>query len=184
MTDDDLLALFDARDEAAIEQTAAKYGERLTRLSLRLLSDDGAAEECVNDTYLKAWRAIPPAKPAHLAAYLSQIARHTAFEMLEKSGAQKRAATLVSITDEMAACLPDRWQVSPPSEVEYKEWVNAFLAILSDDARRIFLRRYFFADSVSDIAKRYRISESKVKTTLHRTRQKLRTFLEEEAIAL
>lgn len=184
MTDDELLPLYEARDEAAIEQTAARYGERLTRLCAQVLHDDSDAEECVNDTYLKAWNAIPPAKPTHLSAYLSQIARRTAFELLEKRGAQKRSATLVSITDEMAACLPDRFQTSPPSEVEFKEWVNAFLATLSDDARRIFLRRYFFADAVHDIAVRYRISDSKVKTTLHRTRQKLRIFLEKEAISL
>ncbi len=184
MTTDELLALYRLRDEDALTHTAALYGDRLHRLAVQILHNEQAAEECVNDTYLKAWNAIPPAHPSHMAAYLSQITRRCAFSMLEKAGAQKRNAAFVAITEEMQECLPDHRLEPPPAEVEFKEWVNAFLATLSVDARRIFLRRYWFADSVHDIAVRYHMTDSKVKTSLHRSRQALLTFLEKEQIAL
>jgi len=184
VTDSELLTLYEQRNEDAITGTAACYGDRLRLLARRILHDDGAAEECVNDTYLKAWQAIPPAKPHHLAAYLLQITRRTAFERLEKNHAQKRSAELVTITDEMQECLPDRLQESPLEELEFKEWLNAFLAGLPEDARRIFLRRYWFADSIADIAGRYHMTQSKVKTSLCRTRRALSTFLEKEQMTL
>ncbi len=180
MTDDELIARYNSRDETAIEQTAMCYGRRLYQLAMRLLHDEGAAEECVNDTYLSAWNAIPPAHPTHMGAYLSQIARRNAFAVLEKREAQKRHAELVSLTDEMAQCLPDCWQESVACETEFREKIHLFLASLPVSARRVFLRRYWFADSVREIAARYHMSESNVKTTLHRTRKKLCEFLEKE----
>jgi len=180
VTDDELIALFDSRDETAIEQTAVCYGKRLYQLALRLLHDEGDAEECVNDTFLRVWNAIPPAYPTHLGAYLSQITRRSAFAVLEKREAQKRHAELVSLTDEMAQCLPDRLQEDMACKVEFREKINLFLASLPVSARRVFLRRYWFADSVKEIAARYHISESNVKTSLHRTRKKLCEFLEKE----
>ena len=183
MTDDELISLYQMRDEAAIEQTALQYGKRLLRLAFQLLHDERTAEECVNDTYLKAWNAIPPACPSHMCAYLLQITRRNAFAVLEKEHAQKRCAELVSLTDEMAQCLPDCTQEKAAIEAEYRERIQEFLASLPVSTRRVFLRRYWFGDSVSDIAHRYHMSESNVKTTLHRTRHKLRVFLEKESCA-
>ena len=180
MTDDELVGLFYTRDETAVEYVAERYGKRLFLLALHILHDEGAAEECVNDTYLKAWNAIPPAHPTHLGAYLSQITRRHAFAVLEKQNDRKRHAEMVSLTDEMAQCLPDRAQEHAVTDEEYRERIHAFLGTLSVTARRVFLRRYWYADTVQDIASRYRMSESNVKTTLHRTRKKLCDFLEKE----
>lgn len=180
MADDELVALLYAHDETALEKIAEQYGKRLRQLAVQILHDEGTAEECVNDTYLKVWNAVPPACPTYLGAYLSQITRRNAFAVLEKQDAQKRHFEMVALTDEMAQCLPDCLHESPMTEVEYRDRINAFLASLPVSARRVFLRRYWYADSVSDIARRYRMSESNVKTTLHRTRKKLFEFLEKE----
>ena len=182
MTDEELIALFEKRDETAIEYTAAQYGARLLCLANRIVHDAGSAEECVNDTYFKAWNAIPPAHPTHMGAYLSRITRHNAFSVLKKEHAQKRSAEIVSLTDELTQCIPDRTQENISSKTEFRDCMNSFLTTLSVQSRRVFLRRYWYADSIHDIAVRYRMSESSVKVTLYRTREKLRVFLEKEDV--
>ena len=184
MDEQALITLFEARDEAAIEETETAYGNALRRLASRFLHSEEAAEECVNDTFLKAWNAIPPAKPANLRGYLYQICRRTALARLEHDAAQKRTATVVSLTEELATCLPD-----PTAEQAYDaetlgELLNRFVGTLSVEHRRIFLRRYWYGDSVEDIAKQLHCGQAKIKTSLHRSRQKLRTLLESEGFTV
>lgn len=180
MDDNALIALFFARDEEALRQTADKYGGALMALARRILRDMEDAEECVSDTYLTAWNTIPPQKPAHFYAYLAKICRFSAFDRLDKAHAQKRTAQVVTLSAELESCLPAA--LSTEGEGELGPLLNRFLAALPVEKRRIFLRRYWFGDSVREIAARYHISESKVKVTLFRLRGQLKACLEKEGI--
>lgn len=180
MDDTAIIGLFFARDEDALRQTADKYGGALMILARRILRDAEDAEECVSDTWLTAWNTIPPQKPAHLYAYLAKICRFSAFGMLDKAHAQKRTAQVVSLSAELESCLP---AAMPDRDGDaLGQLLNTFLSGLSDEKRRIFLRRYWFGDDLREIAARYHLSESKVKVTLFRLRSQLKTFLEKEGV--
>ena len=182
MDDAKIIELYFARDEAAIEATRLAHGGKLRSVARRILADERDAEECENDTYLKAWDSIPPARPAHLAAYLVKICRNTALNMLEYRNAAKRSASLVELTEEMQACIPDampEWTIEPK---ELGELLGTFLRQQSKDNRIIFVRRYLLAESVAEIAEALHVSESKVKSSLMRTRNGLRSFLGKEGV--
>lgn len=184
MTDAQIIALFWDRDEEAIRQTHAVYGQRLHRLADQILRSPQDSEESVSDTYLKAWETIPPQRPAFFYAYLAKICRNFALGRLEMQSAAKRNAQIVELTREMELSIPDPAHQRALEGDQIGELLNRFLATLSRDNRLIFLRRYWYADSVAEIAARYRISESKVKTQLHRTRNKLRNYLAKEGITV
>ena len=182
MTDSQIIALFWDRNEDAIRETDAAYGRRLYAISNQILSQRQEAEESVSDTYMKAWETMPPQKPLYFFAYLAKICRNFSLARLQWNSAAKRSAELVSLTQEMAECIPDRRMEQRLEREELGQLLNLFLESLTRDNRLIFLRRYWHADSVREIADRYGISESKVKTQLHRTRKKLQLFLEKEGI--
>lgn len=182
MNDTDLLLLYAARDEAAIEETAAVYGDSLLRFAQRILHNTEDAEECVNDTYRKVWNAIPETMPQNLRAYLFQVCRFEAFGKLDQQHAAKRSAELVELNEELVACLPRSSAEDAFAAKELEEALQRFLETLPQDKRMIFLRRYWFGESIREIAKRYRISEGKVKTSLHRTRNTLRQYLKKEGL--
>lgn len=182
MEDIQIIELYFARDERAIRETEASYGRRLHSLAIRILQNYEDAEESVSDTYMKAWNTIPPQRPAYFFAYLAKICRHFALGRLDWNNAAKRKADVVSLSDELQRCIPDRTQSSRPEGEEIGQALNRFLATLSQESRMIFLRRYWFADSIEEIAARYGITQSKVKTQLHRTRAKLHSYLESEGI--
>lgn len=182
MDDSAILDLYWARDEEAIRQTEKAYGKKLNRLAFGIVANLEDAQECVSDTYLKAWQTIPPQRPDHFFAYLAKICRFLAFGILDYRAAAKRKAELVALTQELALCIPDPTEEKEQLHRELGELLNRFLETLSKESRVIFLRRYWFADSVETIARRYGFSESKVKTRLHRTRHQLRQFLEKEGI--
>lgn len=184
MTDSQIIALFWDRNEDAIRETDAAYGRRLYAISNQILSQRQEAEESVSDTYMKAWETMPPQKPLYFFAYLAKICRNFSLARLQWNSAAKRSAELVSLTQEMAECIPDRRMEQRLEREELGQLLNLFLESLTRDNRLIFLRRYWYADSVREIANRYGISESKVKTQLHRTRKKLQLFLEKEGIEL
>lgn len=184
MEDTQIIALYWDRNEEAIHQTDLSYGRKLHVLSNKIVNSYEDAQECVNDTYLKAWNSIPPQRPSFFFAYLAKICRFFAYGILDWRRAAKRNADVVELTKEMEMCIPDnRIQLQLDGE-ELAEILNRFLEGLPKDSRLIFLRRYWYADSVAEIADRYRISQSKVKTQLHRTRNKLRIFLEKEGITV
>ena len=184
LNDEQILDLYWARDDAALRETGEKYGAQLMRLADRMLRTKEDAEECVNDTYLGAWNSIPPTRPVHFFAYLAKICRCLVCNKLDWMNAEKRRAELLPLTDELAQCIPDPVADRACDAQELGKALNAFLHTLSQEARVIFLRRYWYSESVKEIADRYGIGESKVKTTLFRVRQKLRTYLEKEEIAI
>ena len=184
MDDAKIIELFWARDEQALAETEAVYGGKLRRFAEKILKNTEDAEECVSDTYLKAWETIPPQKPVYFFAYLVKICRHFAFGRLDWKSAAKRQADIVELTAEMEACIPGDCLEKKLESEEIGREINQFLASLPKESRVIFVRRYWCADSIQEISKRYRISESKVKTSLHRTRIKLRKYLEKEGILI
>ena len=182
MEDREILELFQQRDQGAVPALEARYGARLRALASRLLGSPQDAEECVSDTYLAAWNAIPPAEPAYLYAYLAAICRNKALTYLEREQASKRRGELVALTEELEQCIPDRQREREADSRELGEALGCFLAGLGEENRRFFLRRYWYAESVKEVAKHCGATESRVKMSLHRTRKKLRVFLQEEGL--
>lgn len=182
MTDNQIITLYWNRSEDAIAATDGSYGRRLRGLANRILQNLEDTEEVVNDTYLKTWNSIPKARPQYFFAYLAAICRHLALNVLDWNAAAKRKAEIVSITTELEESIPDAAPDRLSDSREIVRALNGFLEGLPKDARLIFLRRYWYADSVAAIAKRYGMTESKVKMQLHRTRKKLRDTLKQEGI--
>lgn len=184
MEDSQIVSLYLNRDEAAIHATAEKYGARLRGIAQNLLEDVQTAEECENDTYLAAWNSIPPHTPhSYLFAYLARITRHIALDRCKERSRLKRSGQLVALTREMEQCIPSAH--SPEKILDARMLgasISSFLRTVNEEQRGIFLRRYWYLDSVSDIAARFSISRSKVKTSLFRTRNELKKYLKKEDI--
>ena len=182
MEDYQIVDLYWQRSENAIRETSKKYGKMLGGISYSLLSSKEDAEECLNDTYLEAWQKMPQDRPASLGAYLSKIIRCISIDRFRSAHRQKRGEA-ASLTDELAECIPSG--TTPADEYEngrISKVINKFLFELDEEKRRIFVRRYFYSDSVSDISAKMSISVPKVKTTLHRLRAELREYLDKEGI--
>lgn len=177
-----IVDLYLKRREEAIARTSEKYGSRLRTISVGIVRDQQSAEECENDTYLQAWNRIPPSKPyTYLFAFLARIVRHISLDLCRKRDALKRDARLVELTQEMEQCIPSGGD--PQLQLDHKllaEQINRYLRTLPADKRNIFMRRYWYMDSVSDIARMLDMSQSRVKVTLYRCREALRRFLEKE----
>lgn len=182
MDDKEIIRLFWEREQDAVSETANKYGDRLYKLSWNLLYNREDAEESVSDTYLQAWNTIPPKKPMYLFAYLAKICRFISYGKLDMRNAAKRKAEIVELTHEMEECIPCASQDTDSEELG--RVLNAFIGTLSEEKRLMFLRRYWYEDSISEIALRYGMSESKVKVTLHRVRKELKEFMLKEGVAL
>ena len=184
MEDAKIIDLYFARSEDAIYQTDAVYGGRLFSLADRILHNAQDTEESVNDTYMKTWETIPPCRPTYFYGYLAKICRHFALGKLDWKTAAKRKAEVVSLTDEMELCIPDKRKEAELEAKEIGRLLNIFLESLSQESRVIFLRRYWFCDTIAEIAQRYGISESKVKMRLLRTRVQLADYLNKEGITV
>ena len=182
MEDSKIIELFFARDEDAIKHTDDTYGRRLYQLADNIVRNGQDAEESVSDTYLKAWNTIPPRKPQYFFAYIAKICRHFALDRLDWKNAAKRKAEVVSLTKEMELCIPDTQRDRELAEKELGVILDAFLRTLTPENRVVFLRRYWYVDTIAEIAVRYGISESAVQMRLNRTRAKLCTYLEKEGI--
>ena len=182
MEDSKIIELFFARNEDAIKHTDATYGRKLFALAENIVKDHQDAEESVNDTYLKAWDTIPPQRPRHFFAYLAKICRNFALGKLDWRNAAKRSAEVVSLTQEMELCIPDDSRTTQLEGRELGRILDAFLRTLTPENRLVFMRRYWYVDTIAEIAVRYGISESAVQMRLNRTRAKLCTYLEKEGI--
>lgn len=182
MEDSKIMELFFARNEDAIRHTDDTYGRRLFILADNIVKNDQDAEESVSDTYMKAWVTIPPRRPNHFFAYLAKICRHCALGKLDWNMAAKRKAEIVSLTQEMENCIPDTHRDAAMESRELGMVLDAFLRTLTPQNRMVFLRRYWYVDTISEIAVRYGISESAVLMRLSRTRAKLCAYLEKEGI--
>ena len=181
MTDQTIIDLFWQRSEDAIQNTSQKYGTYLTKIAMNILHHNEESEECVNDTYLTAWEQIPPDRPQKLLTYLGRITRCLALNRYDYLTAQKRNAEFTIQLTELEECLsrPDTVE-SQYENGELSAAISDFLRTLEPEKRNIFIRRYWFSDNIIDIAGRFEISESKVKSILFRARKQLKKHLESE----
>lgn len=186
MDDHKIVELYLLRDETAIKQTTEKFGKRLRSLAYGIVHDKQTAEECENDTYLKAWNSIPPHEPRnYLYAFLARITRQISLNFCRNRSRLKRNAFICELSTEMEQCIPAPDNLSCRlDDNALSEAINGFLSQLDDEKRNIFVRRYWYLDSINEIAKRFFLSESKVKTTLYRCRNRLREYLEKEGYTL
>lgn len=175
--DKQIIELYFARDELAASATQEKYGGLLSGIALKILGESQAAEECINDAYLSLWRTIPPESPDNLRAYSCKIVRNTAFNQLRYSLAEKRSVHAEISLDELEETLSDGISPQAFENVDFKIVVNEFLEGLKPEARKVFLKRYFFLDTVPQIAADMGISESKVKSLLFRTRARFKSHI-------
>lgn len=182
MEDYKIVDLYWARNEAAIKESDVKYGRMLHSLSYSLLSSREDAEECVNDTYLDAWQAMPTARPLYLGAFLSKITRRISVDRWRALHREKRGG-IGTVVEELTDCIPDTQSLQEEYDNErLAHALNRFLHAQPTEKRVIFIRRYFASQSVSEIAQGLCLSESKVKVTLHRMREALRKELEEQEL--
>ncbi|MBE5861663.1 MAG: RNA polymerase sigma factor [Lachnospiraceae bacterium] len=182
MEDQRIVDLYWERNESAIPETAAKYGKYLQRISYQILSNAEDAEECVNDTYQDAWQSMPPHRPSVLSTFLGKMTRRISIDLWRKRSAEKRGSGVAALAlEELEECVSGTGDVeSEAIRHELQRKLNAFLLGLPQVDRQVFLCRYWYMDSISDIAKQFSYSESKIKSMLHRTRKKLRALLEKE----
>lgn len=186
MKDKDIIALYFARSENAIGETDRKYGGYCRTLTYNILGNPEDSEECVNDTYMKLWELIPPQKPVKLGAFAARIARNLAMDMLDRFAAAKRGGHSHALAyEEISECVPSQVSVEDSAdEHRLAELIERFVTSLPREKRTVFMKRYYHFCTVSEIAERMLISESKVKMILQRTRAKLKEYLEKEGIML
>ena len=186
MNDQEIIALYWAKEERAISATAEKYGGYCHTIAYNILYDHFEAEECVNDTYLGAWNSIPPQRPNRLAAFLGKITRNLALNRYKRNHAAKRRGGQVEIAlSELENCIPDVKGVEQVAEEALLvSVINRFLVAQAKTKRNIFSLRYWFLYSIRDIADMYGESESKIKALLFRMRNELKKYLEKEEIYL
>ena len=186
MDDAKIVQLYFDRDEQAIPATADKYGNYCTSIAKNILGNHEDAEECVNDTYLNTWNAIPPYRPQMLSTFLGKIVRNLAFNRYKHNTADKRGGgEITSVLDELAGCVSGNEDTA--QAYEYKELVaaiNDFLSTLSARKRNIFVCRYWYTDSIPDIAARYNMTYAAVSMELNRLRTKLHNYLIERRYEL
>ena len=185
MEDSRIIALYWERDEQAIAETAGKYGAYCHQIAQNILNNLQDSEEGVNDTYLRAWNAIPPQRPTRLGAFLGKITRHLALDKFKARHAGKREGDcFIASLEELGACLPSGEYEAEADARMIGEAINEFLSKEAPTARKIFVCRYFYGDAIEDICRRFSMSESKVKSSLFRSRSRLRAHLEKEGICV
>lgn len=184
MEDHQIIDLYWARSESALSETAGKYGRYCHYIAYGILHNDEDSEECVNDTYLRAWNSMPPHRPEKLSAFLGKIVRNLSLNRYELYTAEKRGGGQIALAlDELEECIPAGSEVDlPVRENALVDAINRFLASMPAESRKLFMRRYWYFRSIKEIALEYGLSESKVKMTLLRARNSLKQFLEKEGI--
>jgi len=185
MEDLQIIKLYWLRDETAIEETDKKYGGLLHNIALNILSNYEDGEECVNDTYTKAWNAIPPQNPIFLAAYLGRIVRNLSINRWHKNRAQKRYNGAEVLLSELSDCIPALNTVEKEIETyELTKVISDWMHTMSQDDRVLFLRRYWFGDTLNKLARECGTSPNKLAGRMYRLRLNLRNELEKEGISL
>lgn len=178
--DDEIVELYWQRNERAIQLTHRRYGGLCTKVAMNILGDPSDAEECVNDTYLKAWNAIPPTRPRSLRAFLSKIVRNLSLQRLEHNKAAKRNRDFEIALEELGDCIPMRDEEAS----QLPELLDRFLSRLEKTERQLFCGRYWHGQSVKELARAHGLTPKAVTMRLSRTREKLRTFLTERGYHL
>lgn len=186
MDDKAIIDLYFARDQRAIQATAQAYGAYCASIAQRILDDRGAAEECVNDAWLKSWQSIPPQRPRSLKSFAGRIVRNLALSALRAETAQKRGGGQVRLAlEELGEAVSGSGTLEGALDRQaFRAALDGFLAGLPERNRNLFLRRYWYLDSVEALAKRFSMSKTQVTTTLHRLRERLRVHLQQEGFEL
>ena len=184
MEDRQIVELYWQREESALTESRHAYGQTLRRIAYGILRSREDAEETENDTYLKAWNAIPPQRPEHLRGFLAKICRRLALDRLDWRTAEKRNGVLVELTAEMAECIPDALAEQSFELAELGGLLSVFLAAQPERQRRLFLHRYFLAEPLKEAARAAGMSESGANSALSRLRGRLKTYLEQEGLEL
>ncbi len=183
MTDTEIINLFFERSEQAIDELARKHGDAVARVARNILGNEQDTEECVNDTYLGTWNAIPPHKPSPLRTFVCKIARNLATVKYHSNTAEKRNSQYDLALDELEEYLADNSTVEDAYDAkELAAAINGFMATLNYSDRFLFTRRYWFSDPVQDIAKMAHSTTNSVTVRLFRIREKLRLYLEKEGL--
>ncbi|MBQ5327754.1 MAG: sigma-70 family RNA polymerase sigma factor [Oscillospiraceae bacterium] len=184
MEDEKIIELYFERNESAISETAEKYGNYLYKIAFNILSDNEDSEESVNDTYMSVWNTIPPEKPNVFSAFLSKITRYISLNRYRAKKTEKRGSGEIDAAfEEIEECVPDKSDIY--DEIETKElakMISDYLKNLPETERKIFVCRYYYLDSLSDISKQFGFSQSKIASMLHRTRKKILSHLEKEGV--
>ena len=185
MEDSQIIELYWPRAGHAITETSNKYSRLLLSISLNILGNYSDAEECENDTYVAVWNTIPPTRPNIFSAFLSKIVRNISINRYEYNRAKKRNSEYDLILSELEECTASTMSVEESYAAgEISAYIDDFLKTQKQETRVIFVRRYWYADPVKDIAQRMKISESKVKTVLFRTRKELQLYLAERGVVV
>ena len=186
MEDAEIVEMYFSRNENAIAETHNKYGSYLHRIAYNILANSEDSDECVNDTYMKAWGSIPPTRPMKLGAYLGALVRNTAISVFRRNNTASRAGSQYALSlDELGECVSGSVSVEETAESGIiAKAISDYLRTLSPEARIIFVCRYYFNDPINDIAAYSGASVSKVKSSLFRTRNGLREYLKKEGIDL
>lgn len=185
LNDNRIIDLFFERSEQAIAELSRAYGALCTKIAVHILNNDQDAEECVNDTYLGVWNTVPPARPNPLRSYVCRITRNLAIKKYHANTALKRNSVYDVALDELENCFPSADSVE--GAVDAKQTaahINAFLATLSQENRVLFVRRYWYADSIDELAALFRLSKHNVSVRLSRLREKLNDYLIQEGVFL
>lgn len=183
MEDRRIIEYYWSRNEAAIRETDKKYGRMLHGIAWNILTNTEDSEECVSDTYLKAWNSIPPEKPVSLPAYLGRIARNLAINRWHKNRSQKRYNGAEMLLSELSDCVPDSSNVETEAN-EISEVISKWLYTLPQDDRVLFLRRYWYGDSLKELAGKCGTTQNKLAGRMYRLRHDLRTALEKEGVSI
>ena len=186
MTDENIVRLYWDRNEQAITESSDKYGTYLNSIAVNILYDRSDAEECVNDTWMRAWNAIPPHKPSVLSAFLGKITRNLSFDLYKRKHRDKRGGDNIDLVlDELSEIVSGGEDPADAYEAtELKNVLNTFLATLTEEKRSMFVLRYWYADSVSDIAEKFGTRENNISVSLNRMRSKLKSYLTERGYNL
>ena len=186
MDDNIIIELFWKRDDDAISESAAKYSRYCRKIAINILYSREDAEECVNDTWLGAWNTIPPYRPNNFATFLGKITRNLSYNKYKILNSDKRGHGELPIAlDELYECIPSSSSVENEVEMaELETIINQFLHSLPELPCNVFLRRYWFVESISEIARRYAMTQSNVRMVLSRTRSKLKVYLEKEGVLI
>lgn len=186
MQDEGIVSLYWQRDETAIRETERKYGRYLTKIAYNILADREDSEESVNDTYWRAWESIPPHRPVVLATYLGRMTRQLSIDIFRKKHRVKRKSSEYALSlEELGDCTGDGEGPQEQAELQLlADTLSRRLSMLPLGTRTAFIARYYYLDSIKEIAACQGMSESKVKSLLYRTRQELRAYLQEEGFSI
>ncbi len=183
MEDEKIMDLYWQREESAVAETAKKYGHYCQTIAYNILNDYEDAMECENDAYIALWNTIPPKRPLYFKAFLASVVRNISFSKYDYNSAKKRNSRFDLVLSELEECLVTKEDVaSSYEEGEIATYISDYLKTLEKTKRQVFVRRYYYSDSIAMISRQFGISESKVKSMLFRIRNNLRRYLEKEGV--